>query len=192
MPSCFILQMLNDWMVWGESYASYSCISSLFTSIFHLFASCSCYVRFSCFFLYYFLFASFHRQYVYHDLTVCVFVKHAKPLQIFCRNTILVSLNHTNNVFESIIKTWTHTEHGANNAVLHIIYKMNCTVHCAQCSIAFIFYLLFYSFCRIPPRLALQTELSHQVNMHAVHGNATQSNYVARFSSCDVRNDRAE
>lgn len=144
------------------------------------------------FFLYYFLFASFHRQYVYHDLTVCVFVKHAKPLQIFCRNTILVSLNHTNNVFESIIKTWTHTEHGANNAVLHIIYKMNCTVHCAQCSIAFIFYLLFYSFCRIPPRLALQTELSHQVNMHAVHGNATQSNYVARFSSCDVRNDRAE
>lgn len=55
MPSCFILQMLNDWMVWGESYASYSCISSLFTSIFHLFASCSCYVRFSCFFLVYFV-----------------------------------------------------------------------------------------------------------------------------------------
>lgn len=100
------------------SYASYSCISSLFTSIFHLFAPC--YVRF---FVYFFfllsVFASFRRQYIYLVLSI-------QNRYTFCRNTILVSLNHTNNVFESIIKTWKH-EHEWNNAVLqHIIYKMNC------------------------------------------------------------------
>lgn len=76
------------------------CLHQFFIYLPHVHVTCDFRV-----FFWYTLFASFHRQYVYHDLTVCVFVKHAKPLQIFCRNTILVSLNHTNNVFESIIKT---------------------------------------------------------------------------------------
>lgn len=69
------------------------------------------------------LFASFHRQYIYCNAVVC----QAQPTpKHFVEIQFSVSFNHTNNVFESIIKTWKH-EHERNNTVLHIIYKMNCT-----------------------------------------------------------------
>lgn len=95
----------HDWTVWGESYATYSCISSLFTSIFHLFAAC--YVLYSL--------ASLFRTVVFVSIhSVCLiappiilpllFVTNTPRFARFCGNTILVSFNHTNNVFESIRK----------------------------------------------------------------------------------------
>lgn len=103
----------NDWMIWGKGYASYSCISSLFTSIFHVFAAYS--IRCLLFFCHSLPFALFlfpvHRSFAF----ICHFrlisppiflaetaVSTARPclLVLWKYHFGIYCFNHTNNVFE--------------------------------------------------------------------------------------------